>query len=90
MIVKRLMRAIEEPPAQDLPQPGIDETIDYIEWLMIWYCRKPSAFLANIIVSRLEELREREADGELGAGHWACQRLIRNWAYIAERRRYGI
>ena len=87
MLVKRLMRAIENPPIHETAQPGIDETIDYIEWLMAWYCRKPSNFIANIIVSRLEDLRKRGDAGEAGVGEWSCDRLVRNWQYIAERHR---
>lgn len=89
MLAKSLTREIENTMTRETDKPGIDETVEYIECLMIWYCKKPSRFLANLIVSSLEELRAGELDGETAAGLWACQRLIRNWEYIAASRRHA-
>jgi len=66
-------------------EPTIDKTLDYIEWLMIWYCRKPSVLLANIIVVRLQSLRIKVSQGENIDPDWTCQRLLQNWEYIAQR-----
>jgi len=68
-------------------EPVIEETLQYIEWLMGWYCREPSMLLATIIVSRLEWLRAQTRDGEAAVSEWSCTRLIRNWEYLAARRR---
>ena len=65
--------------------PSLEEVLEYLEWLMRWYCREPSMLLATIIVSRLEWLREQERDGDGPAPEWSCSRLIRNWEYLAER-----
>ena len=67
---------------------SFEDKIDYLEWLMIWYCKKPSAFLANVIVTNLETLKERNTDGELSNSEWSCNRLLKNWEYIAERCRH--
>lgn len=61
---------------------GAEERIEYIEWLMRWYSRKPSVFIANVIVSNLESLRLLEQEGETLAPEWSCQRLISNREYI--------
>ena len=87
MIFKRLPAAVESKPQDDISEQSIDEIVGYIEWLMSWYCRKPSMFLASIIVSRLESLQARERGGELVAAEWACHRLLRNWEYLVERNR---
>ena len=86
MRLKRVLAEVEQFEHRE-NDPGIEEIINYIEWLMIWYCRKPSTFIANIIVSRLEELQDRNSNGELEDPEWCCDRLLRNWEYIAERRR---
>ena len=65
--------------------PTVEEVLQYLEWLMQWYCREPSMLLATIIVSRLEWLREHEPEFESPAPEWSCSRLIRNWEYLAER-----
>jgi len=69
-------------------EPSLGETLQYVEWLMQWYCREPSMLLATIIVSRLEWLRERQANGEISIREWSCARLIRNWEYLAARCRH--
>jgi len=66
-------------------EPSVEETLQYLEWLMQWYCREPSMLMATIIVSRLEWLRERQANGEIAIPEWSCSRLIRNWEYLAAR-----
>lgn len=73
------------------PDISPDELVKAIEWLMNWYCHKPSAFLANLIVTRLEYLKSIEQQGESPHPDWACQRLLKNWEYIAQRseRRVG-
>ena len=85
MLSKHVVGAvdIESPEAETT----IEEAVNYIEWLMTWYCRQPSLFLANIIVTRLESLRTRKQQGELVDPEWACHRLLRNWEYIAQRGR---
>lgn len=66
-------------------EPSVEDVLQYLEWLMRWYCREPSMLLATIIVSRLEWLREREQVGEHPVPEWSCSRLIRNWEYLAAR-----
>jgi hypothetical protein len=66
-------------------EPSVEATLQYLEWLMQWYCREPSMLLATIIVSRLEWLCERQTDGEIAIHEWSCSRLIRNWEYLAAR-----
>ncbi|HKJ50549.1 MAG TPA: hypothetical protein VKB27_03555 [Gammaproteobacteria bacterium] len=68
-------------------EPSVEEILQYLEWLMRWYCREPSKLLATIIVSRLEWLHELQACGEIALPEWSCSRLIRNWKYLAEHRR---
>ena len=68
----------------DLNEFSVDQIIDHTEWLMIWYCRKPSIFLANLIVSSLEMLISREDCAEPAKQEWASPRLLKHWAYIAE------
>ena len=68
-------------------EPSIEEILEYLEWLMQWYCREPSMLLATIIVARLEWLRETFADAEGVVPEWSCSRLIRNWEYLAARGR---
>ena len=66
-------------------QPSVEEVLEYLEWLMQWYCREPSMLLATIIVARLEWLRETLVDSEGSIPEWSCSRLIRNWEYLAAR-----
>ena len=66
-------------------EPTVEEVLQYLEWLMRWYCREPSMLLATIIVSRLEWLREYESECGSPVPDWSCTRLIRNWKYLAER-----
>jgi hypothetical protein len=68
-------------------EPSVEEVLQYLEWLMRWYCREPSMLLATIIVSRLEWLREHEQECDSQAPEWSCSRLIRNWEYLARSRR---
>ena len=49
-------RPPQHPHPNEIDAPGFEETMRYVEWLMRWYCRKPSLLIANIIVSRLEWL----------------------------------
>jgi hypothetical protein len=65
--------------------PSVEDVLQYLEWLMRWYCREPSALLATIIVSRLEWLGEQEQACGRPAPEWSCSRLIRNWEYLAKR-----
>lgn len=87
MRLKGLLKSLQDEDPREDSEPGIEENIRYVEWLMRWYCQKPSAFLANVIVARLEALSIQEQNGELTDSGWACQRLIRNWQYIADRQR---
>lgn len=87
MRIKGLLKTLQGEDPLETCEPGIEENIRYIEWIMAWYCKQPSLFLANVIVSRLEALRTQERNGELTDSDWACQRLVRNWQYIAERQR---
>ena len=66
-------------------EPSTEEVLEYLEWLMQWYCREPSMLLATIIVARLEWLRESFAEAEGVIPEWSCSRLIRNWEYLAAR-----
>ena len=86
MLFGRLVKTVDPEPEEETEQT-LDETVRYIEWLMAWYCRKPSALLANIIVERLESLRSQVQQGEILDPEWSCQRLLQNWEYIAERAR---
>ncbi len=92
MLLKRIAAAIDENETllQTESESTVEETVNYIEWLMVWYCRRPSVILANIIVDRLESLRQRVQQGEVLAPEWSCQRLLQNWEYIAARGRARI
>ena len=87
MLIEWLAKLKDEPIIEEEIEPTTEESVRYIEWLMIWYCRKPSVLLANIIVERLESLRTQVEQGEVLDPEWSCQRLLQNWEYIAERAR---
>ncbi|MEM7564952.1 MAG: hypothetical protein AAF353_18205 [Pseudomonadota bacterium] len=86
MFFKRLVKERNPEPIKPT-DPALDETVRYIEWLMAWYCRRPSFVLANIIVEKLQFLRVRVQQGELLDPEWSCIRLVQNWEQIAERSR---
>ena len=88
MIPERKVAKIKILPNEPKDDRGLEEAVDFIEWLMIWYCKKPSAFLANLIVTNLESLKDRNANGEVVDSNWSCDRLLKNWEYIAERCRH--
>lgn len=87
MELKKFLNSLNKDSCNDIDDPGIEESIQYIEWLMTWYCNKPSLLIANIIVSRLEALRQLERNGDRADPEWACQRLLRNWKYFASHQR---
>ena len=97
MTLKGLLKSLATEKSCRVPLPGIDtspvteatieENIRYLEWLMSWYCQRPSLFIANVIVARLEALRMQEQNGETARDGWSCKRLVQNWQYIAERQR---
>ena len=72
----------------NVEEPPVDEILQYLEWLMRWYCHEPSMLLATIIVSRLEWLREQVQEHGSTPPEWSCSRLIRNWEYLARRCRH--
>lgn len=61
----------------------LEEIVEYIEWLMRYYCRQPSLVIARIIVFRLELLKSREEICEISNAGWSCDRLIKVWNYLA-------
>lgn len=65
----------------------IEDLIRYVQHLMKWYSHKPSLYLANNIVSKLEQIKERKEDCECGPQDWECERLIKKWCYLAQARR---
>ena len=62
----------------------LEQSLEYLEWLMLWYSKKPSLLIANIIVARLELLKAREETCEISNAGWSCSRLIKIWEYIAD------
>jgi len=85
--LNKFFTSLNQANCNDVDDPGIEESIHYIEWLISWYCNKPSLLIANIIVSRLEALNELAQNGDPADPEWACQRLLRNWKCIAAHQR---
>ena len=88
MIPQKKVARLTRFPNEQEDNRSFEETVDFIEWLMIWYCKKPSSYLANMIVSHLESLKQRNANGQLVNSDWNCDRLLKNWEYIAEHCRH--
>ena len=86
MLSSWLTKNTEPEPGRET-EPTLDDSVHYIEWLMAWYCRKPSVMLANVIVERLETLRSQVQQGDILDPQWSCMRLAQSWEHIAERNR---
>lgn len=55
---------------------NLEESFRYVNFLLIWYKNKSSVNLANIIVSELEQIKQRIKDCEDGSKDKECRRLI--------------
>ncbi len=65
-----------------------DDLIEYVGHLMNWYSRKPSAYLANIIVSNLELIEIKIEKNECDGLDCECSRLLKKWRYQAQFRKH--
>lgn len=75
------------PAAVNREEHEIEDLIRYVQHLMIWYSKKPSLYLANNIVAKLELIKQRKENSECGPRDWECERLIKKWLYLIQTRK---
>lgn len=77
----------EHRPVIERDEHEIEDLIRYVQHLMKWYGKKPSLYLANNIVGKLELIKERQGNCECGPRDWECERLIKKWSYLVQARK---
>lgn len=87
MLLTSLLAKLRYPqPVEASAEYDQEELLQYIEFLMRQYSFKKSFYLANCIVQKLELLSD-EMDRNPGrVTELECQRLLRQWRYLAARR----
>ena len=63
----------------------LEEQSLYITYLMKWYAEKRSTYMANLIVKNLELFRQCTDDCDDVVTLMKCERLIRQWRYLAQK-----